>query len=225
MPLSRFLVDLDELLAAFHDGSGADSRSFDNLRIAVARINEIRRQLAIAEEKLGAALSLAENCLMEGGDAIVAGDVERRDRFSIYEHCRTGIDEVDDQHEAIFQAGNRLYALAYGNDTPAAEMLGGLQDLLHRVKAHFDEEEVLMDACGYPEAASHRAVHRRMHEYLAEMGDLATGSPMLVAIRLEYFLGSWLIWHMQREDMDFARHAAAVKGDIASRRAQAVSVS
>lgn len=39
MPLSRFLVDLDELLAVFHADGGADGRSFDNLRLAVARIN------------------------------------------------------------------------------------------------------------------------------------------------------------------------------------------
>lgn len=156
---------------------------------------------------------------MDGCDAIVAGDVERRDRFSIYDHCRTGIEAVDERHEAMFEAGNRLYILAYGNETPVAEILSGMQDLLDQVKIHFDEEEPLMEGCGYPGTAAHRAVHRRMYEYLVEMVELAAGSPMLVAIRLEYFLGSWLIWYMQREDMDFARYAAEIKSEIAGRRA------
>lgn len=69
MPLTRFIGDLDELLDGFHGGDGDAEQGFENLRQAVARMNEIRRQLAAAENKLGAALALAESSLMAMEDA------------------------------------------------------------------------------------------------------------------------------------------------------------
>lgn len=218
MPLSRFLVDLDQLLAAFQDGGGADGRNFDNLRLAVARLNEIRRQLAIAEEKLGAALSMAEVTLMDGGGP-EAPAAEAGDRFHLYDHCRTGIEEIDEGHESLIAIGNRLFGLAYGNEAPVETVLEGLRELLAEMRSHFDLEEVRMDGCGYPGADEHRIVHRRMYDYLAEMLDLGAGGPLLVAIRLEYLLGSWLVWHMQRDDRDFVRYLAEMQGELASRRA------
>jgi len=50
-----------------------------------------------------------------------------------------------------------------------------------------------------------------MLSYLAEMYELASTQPLVVAIKLEKFLGSWFIWHVQREDVDFARHYVANK--------------
>jgi hypothetical protein len=43
-----------------------------------------------------------------------------------------------------------------------------------------------------------------MYDYLQEIFDLARETPLMVVIRLEIFLGSWFIWHMQQDDRDFA---------------------
>jgi hemerythrin-like metal-binding protein len=206
MPLSRFIRDLDELLAVFNGGGQPNAQTFDKLRIAVTRMNEIRRQLTIADEKLGASLALAENELIHGSvdDPDVAGEAAG-DRFVLHDCCRTRIDEIDDRHSALIGFGNRLYALSLdGGDADAMRYL--IDDLAASAQETFAVEERLMTRGGYPQLEAHRAIHRRMLDYLAEMRELAKETPLLVAVRLEMFLGSWFVWHMQREDTAFAEY-------------------
>lgn len=209
MPLSRFIHDLDELLDVFNSGRPAASRSFADLRLAVTRMNEIRRQLDVAQQKLGASLTLAENDLV--ADHVAAPLLERElsARFQVFEFCKTGIEEIDTEHDTLIALGNRLYALSLCQDVAGEAVRDLLTELITYAQRHFTAEERLMDLHGYPELEPHRATHRRMFDYLAEMFDLAPETPLLVSIRLEMFLGSWFIWHMQRDDVGFAQYCRA----------------
>ena len=207
MPLSRFISDLDELLGKFHGGQPPSSRTFENLRVAVTRMNEIRRQLSIAEHKLGASLSLAENDLIDGDTDVILDDgAVNAARFRIYDFCKTGIAEIDDEHAMLIEIGNRLYATSFCQDASAERLNELLGELVAYAQRHFAAEEQLMADSHYPGLEAHRALHQRMHDYIAEMFDLAKETPLLVAVRLEMFLGSWFVWHMQRDDAEFARH-------------------
>ena len=208
MPLSRFITDLDGLLGAFHGNQAPTLRTFENLRVAVTRMNEIRRQLAIAEDKLGASLSLAENDLLDGvgADVVPADGFADAERFRIYDFCKTGIAEIDAEHSMLIEIGNRLYALSFCQDVSAVQLNELLGELIAYAQSHFSAEERLMAESHYPGLEAHRAVHQRMYDYLVEMFDLAKETPLLVAIRLEMFLGSWFVWHMQRDDAEFAQH-------------------
>jgi len=210
VPLSRFITDLDQLLGVFHSDRTPGSRAFENLRIAVTRMNEIRRQLAIAEEKLGASLTLAECGSMDDSlDFVSDVEPEPAERFRIYDFCKTGIDEIDAEHGMLVGIGNRLYAMSFCQDVSSEQIDELLTEMIAFAQDHFSAEERLMEKLGYPGLESHRIVHKRMYDYMAEMFDLAKETPLLVAIRLEKFLGSWFVWHMQRDDADFAKHCRA----------------
>ncbi|MDD5250811.1 MAG: hemerythrin family protein [Rhodocyclaceae bacterium] len=211
MPLSRFIADLDELVGVFDNGQPPGNRSFESLRVAVARMNEIRRQTAIAQERLNATLAIAENELGDGQAPTPVPVLEREltERFYLHDCCKTGIEDIDDEHRTLMRLGNRLYALSLCEDVAHATVGEVLTELLSFAQDHFAAEEHLMEAYEYPALAPHRATHKRMCDYLAEMFDLAAETPLLVTIRLEIFLGSWFIWHMQRDDVEFAHYCQA----------------
>lgn len=61
MPLSRFIADLARPVEVFDGGQPVSNRSFESLCVAVARMNEIRRQLPLAQEELDTSLAIAES--------------------------------------------------------------------------------------------------------------------------------------------------------------------
>lgn len=206
MPLSRFIADLDQLVDVFNGKQPLSDRSFENLRIAVARMNEIRRQLTLAQEKLNTSLAIAESELI-GGDAegVAPAEHEATERFQMYDFCKTGIAEIDGEHDMLMRLGNKLYAMSFRDDVTREEIEQVLSELIAFAKTHFEAEERLMEAHQYPALEEHRATHKRMCDYLQEIYDLARETPLLVTIRLEIFLGSWFVWHMQRDDVEFAQ--------------------
>lgn len=208
MPLSRFIHDLDELLAVFNSGQAPDNRTFEDLRLAVTRMNEIRRQIDVAQHKLAASLVLAENDLVCERVELPAPLLEREmsDRFQVFDFCKTGIAEIDGEHGTLIELGNRLYALSLDPNVAGEAVRDLLTELITYAQRHFTAEERLMELEAYPGLEAHRATHRRMFDYLAEMFDVAPQTPLLVSIRLEMFLGSWFIWHMQRDDVGFAEY-------------------
>ena len=206
MPLSRYIADLDQLVEVFNGNQPVSERSFENLRVAVARMNEIRRQLSMAQEKLNTSLAIAESELI-GGETVSAPVLEREltDRFQMYDFCKTGIAEIDGEHDMLMRLGNRLYSMSFREDVLREEIDDVLTELIAFAQNHFDAEERLMEAHGYPDLDGHRATHKRMCDYLQEIFDLARETPLLITIRLEIFLGSWFVWHMQRDDVEFAQ--------------------
>lgn len=206
MPLSRFIADLDRLTAEFRTDTPTAAATFDELRMAVARMNEIRRQLDIASRKLMPAIAIAEMEIVHQQVDFSMGERRLADRFLMDEQYLTGVDEVDDEHRELLGLGNRVYLLSRNDDVTADQVFAALEDLTEHARAHFATEERLMDDVGFPGAAQHRTIHGRMLDYLAEMADLVPASPLTVAIKLEKFFGSWFVWHMQRDDAELARY-------------------
>ncbi len=206
MPLSRFIADLDGLVAEFRSDQPTSAETFEELRMAVARMNEIRRQVDIAGRKLVPAIAIAEMEIVH--QLVDFPAVERRfdDRFPMDDDYLTGVEEMDDQHRQLIELGNRLYLLSRTGSVTADQVFTALEELTEHTRAHFASEEQLMDEVAFPAAAPHRAIHARMLGYLAETADLVAASPLTVAIKLEKFLGSWFVWHMQKDDAELARY-------------------
>lgn len=209
MPLSRFISDLDALIAEFKNDAPTNALAFDDLRLAVARLNEIRRQVDIAYQKLGPIISLAEMDVIHNRVDFSASERELEDRFLIHDHCVSGHTQMDEEHRELMALGNRVFAVACGSSANAANVQDAVGDFASNALEHFRNEEALMAAHNFPEAVQHRSVHERMLEYIEEMRELALAQPLAVAIKIEKFLGSWFIWHMQRDDVELARHLQA----------------
>lgn len=206
MPLSRFIADIDRLTAEFRSDTPTAAATFDELRMAVARMNEIRRQVDIAGRKLMPAIAIAEMEIVHELVDFSVPEMRPADRFMMNEQYLTGLGEMDEEHRRLIGLGNRVYLLSRGDSVTADQVFAALEELTEHVRAHFATEERLMDEVRFPGAGQHRTIHARMLAYLAEMADLVVAGPLTVAIKLEKFLGSWFIWHMQRDDAELARY-------------------
>ena len=214
MPVSRLISDLDHLITELSVDGPTTSPILDELRLTVARINEFSRQLDIAQLKLASALSLAGMKVIER--QIESGDTLQllNNRFKIPEDLSTGIAGIDDAHRAIFQSGNRLYWLALQRDVNAKEVEDELTHLIQCANTDFSSEEQMMHNSGYAHFDHHRAVHQSMWNYLSEMQELVSTQPLAVVVKLEKFLGSWFLWHLQRDDIEFSKYYLHERSDL-----------
>lgn len=120
----------------------------------------------------------------------------------------TGVQEIDNQHQALLQAYRDLDALV--SSGRAREDRG--QTLLYLTQYtvhHFRAEEALMEKAAYPDLARHRKLHHDMVVSLSElMKDYMKGSQALTHSTLS-FLGGWLVEHILGEDQRFAEFLRA----------------
>lgn len=206
MPVSRLISDLDRLITELGVDGSANSKLLDELRLTVARTNEFRRQLDIAQLKLAAVLSLAGMRDIEQQTEAGYTSALSDKRFKIPEDLNTGIAGIDEAHRDIFQAGNRLYWLAMQRDANAREVDEALSGLIQCTQADFASEEKMMVNSAYAHLDHHRAIHRRMMDYLSEMQALVSIEPLAVVVKLERFLGAWFLWHLQHDDVIFSQY-------------------
>lgn len=219
MPVSRLITDLKHLHTELSADGPATSLVLEELRLTVARTNEIRRQLDIAQLKLAEVMSLAGKKLVDRQIAPNPTPHLLNYRFHIPEGLTTGIPEIDASHRALYQAGNRLCLQALQPDVNAAEVDSALAKLIQSAISTFSIEEQMMDDAGYGHIDHHRAIHQRMRDYLSEMQTLEPTSPLAVVVKLERFLGSWFLWHLQGEDIKFSKHALSERQHSATRPA------
>ena len=123
MPLSRIISELDEIVAVFQNDLPTRTDTFDELRMTVARLDEIQRQLDIAYRKLMPAIAMAEMAIAH--NQVEPAAVERRinDRFLMGEGCLTGVAKIDEEHRQLISLGNRLYLLSHVKHV-TAELVG-----------------------------------------------------------------------------------------------------
>ena len=220
MPISRLISDLDHLTTELSVNGPAKSLTLEELRLTVARVNELRRQLDIAQLKLSSVLSLAGMKVLERQVESVEASNQFSNRFNIPADLHTDIAEIDEAHRNLFQMGNHLYWLALQRDVKAKDVEVALQHLTQCAKNAFAFEEKMMDLSGYPRFEHHRSIHQRMLDYLSEMQELVSIEPIAVVVKLERFFGSWFLWHLQRDDVDFSKYFLRERGSLPVATAQ-----
>lgn len=112
------------------------------------------------------------------------------------EGFRTGIAEVDAEHQQLFALVKRL-------DSATAK--GVLDELAEYVVTHFTHEEALMQASGYPGLKQHVELHEKLAAQVS--GFLVSGTRWSdTRVReLRSFLNKWLVAHILMHDLHFGR--------------------
>lgn len=125
----------------------------------------------------------------------------------------TGVDAIDNQHREIFNRVDRLTA-ACGDGKGKEEVLRLLQFLEDYVKEHFAAEEKLQLRHAYPEYPEHKAQHARFMTDLAKLDAefKAEGATISLVIMTNKTLTSWLVQHITRTDMEFAKFLRQADG-------------
>ena len=121
------------------------------------------------------------------------------------ERWRFGVDEMDDEHHALFNGLDRLETIL--RDVRDREQIRAeLHALVAFANEHFSHEETLMENIGFHGLATHRAEHRRLSAELAELAEHTHRVGAALTIR---FLRDWFIGHMQGYDRMAARAICA----------------
>lgn len=120
----------------------------------------------------------------------------------------TGIDVIDTQHRRIVDYINRLEDAIERHDAAAVGPV--LEELGEYCRSHFAFEEGMQVHAGYKFAEAHRATHEIFAKRLAKYQDRYNAGED-VAKLLHGMLGTWLIHHIKRDDMDYV---AEVRGGM-----------
>ncbi len=110
----------------------------------------------------------------------------------------TGISDMDEEHRKLFEIARNLY-LEVRSPTGGARVEDCFQQLQTRMESHFQAEERLMEAHGYPGAENHRTMHR---DYLREVvrKEKRQNDASLSLEEINVFFRNWMIHHVLTED-------------------------
>ncbi len=132
---------------------------------------------------------------MSAKDAVI---VTWDDRYSV------GMNEIDAQHQALFETINRLWSAIVGKGS-REQILVLIDELERYTVAHFSDEEKFMESTAYPDLAAHRPLHETFVQRIAaERQGVSAGKS--ISLDLLHFLKDWLVQHIQVEDQRYAAH-------------------
>lgn len=117
----------------------------------------------------------------------------------------TGSGEIDDQHRLLFKKAEAvLDAVAAGMGAPEVEKT--LKFLSHYAALHFEAEERIMRAAGFPGADSHAEVHRRIERRLAQVSEdyARQGASEALVAEIGELMRGWVTVHIMEADRAIA---------------------
>lgn len=107
--------------------------------------------------------------------------------------------KIDDDHRHVVDTINRL------NDATGNEELAAALKALHSyVREHFEREERLMEAGGYPDLVAHKALHADFRQRIDSFEKtVAAGAPSHAGSRLLLELAHWWTTHIRKTDPNY----------------------
>jgi hemerythrin len=112
------------------------------------------------------------------------------------EGFRTGIDEIDAEHQQLFAMVKRL---------DASNVKQMMDDVVEYVVTHFTHEEALMERSGYPGLQRHVEMHENLAVRVSGFLVGGAGWPEQRVQELRTFLNKWLVGHILTHDLHFGR--------------------
>lgn len=114
----------------------------------------------------------------------------------------TGIEKFDDDHKYLFNKVNELHS-GLKSGFKISDMTFILDDLANYTKTHFAREESLMVEYGYPEYETHKAIHEKLLQKVADFQDRLAKGDTVFSLELLSFLKDWLTEHILKTDRKY----------------------
>ena len=111
-----------------------------------------------------------------------------------------GNDLIDGDHQALFAMINEFYD-AFQETRRRRDLAGMLTKLVNYAEAHFQREESLMVACGYPALEEHHDLHTGLYETIYALNERLASEPGPVDRQAVLFLKTWLVDHIVQHDL------------------------
>ena len=109
--------------------------------------------------------------------------------------CKTGIAEIDRDHEGLVNLINDLYE-AMQDGTGGALLLPIFSALKHYTETHFAKEESYMLKCNAPDLGEHIQEHQLMAAKLADLERRHRNGEAAISLQALTFLRDWLKNHI-----------------------------
>lgn len=139
---------------------------------------------------------------------ITSSDVDSP-RFSWTEELSIGHEEIDADHQDIFDIANRLYA-EMQEEEPEHSIVGEvLVELIEHTGGHFIREEALMRSTGFPHLAQHQLEHKLLMEKVNTLHRRFMDGRGDVVAEVYEFLQKSMVPHIIHSDMALGRHVRA----------------
>ncbi|OIQ69818.1 cyclic di-GMP phosphodiesterase response regulator RpfG [mine drainage metagenome] len=109
---------------------------------------------------------------------------------------------IDEQHNILIDTINQLASAESQNDRAVVSMI--IDELVSYAVFHFQYEEQLMEAGGYPEFDKHRRIHQSFVEWITNMREeFIFHRRAQFGERILNFLRDWLCTHILGEDQRY----------------------
>ena len=109
--------------------------------------------------------------------------------------CKTGIAEIDQDHEGLVNLINDLYE-AMQDGSGGALLLPIFSALKHYTETHFAKEERYMLKCNAPDQEKHIQEHKMMVAKLADLERRHRSGEAAISLQALTFLRDWLKNHI-----------------------------
>ena len=111
------------------------------------------------------------------------------------DNCKTGIAEIDQDHEGLVNLVNDLYE-AMQDGSGGALLLPIFSALKHYTETHFTKEELFMVECDAPDQEKHFQEHKLMMAKLADLESRHRKGEAAISLQTLSFLRDWLKNHI-----------------------------
>ena len=117
--------------------------------------------------------------------------------------CKTGIDEIDKDHQAMVKLINDLYE-AMQDGSGGALLLPIFSALKRYTETHFVKEEAFMAECGAPGQEQHLQEHQTMIRKLADLEHRHREGEAAISLQTLTLLRDWFKNHICLTDKEMA---------------------
>ncbi|MBL4693522.1 MAG: bacteriohemerythrin, partial [Magnetovibrio sp.] len=116
----------------------------------------------------------------------------------------TGIPDIDKDHQVLFSLVNDVTH----SGLDRLEIDEVLNKLLNYTIYHFQREEAIMEACGYPDLKEHKQVHVKLANEAKELTETwKLHHDIKTIYKLQAFLRDWLTGHIKNTDSKIFEYA------------------
>lgn len=109
---------------------------------------------------------------------------------------------IDSQHQALFDISNELLE-AVISARPATETAAIITRLLNDVSKHFHDEELILEAVGFPGMSHHVAEHAKLLAKGRKLAQEFEASTLMVADVFQFLASEVIMLHMLEADRDY----------------------
>ena len=115
-----------------------------------------------------------------------------------------GIDAIDSDHKKLLSLLNEMDYIINVDVSRKGAVKSVLCELIDYTEYHFQREEDLLRACGYPQIDMHHQVHEVLKAQVHHFVDQHRQDPDTLDLEtLRYFLELWLLDHIKGMDKDY----------------------